>query len=414
MKNTYIFVTNTLYDIGGAQLYLNNKCQYLLNNNYNVYILTSEHGSNILFDVLKNNKKHIYEELRYPPFYFSEYRQNKLVKDILKGMDYRSSSKIYIESCFLKSSYWGEMIASELKAKHIVYLLQESFNSINNVTKSFLEFKYQRRELAGIKPDSLYYLFNKNDFYKENSFYLKPRSATKLFSNNVQESLKKIQKVDLNLCSISRLDKPHVKLLIKDVIEFSKENENMNIQLILIGESVNPEEFNNFIKLVEPIDNLSLIFLGRLFPIPASILNVVDIFIGTAGAATLTVKEKKLTIVYNNEYKVVGLLGIHTMESYYGVLTEKEKKLQEWLEILKSPKIRSLYEKKIPKNYKSIDNDYSDHIDFILNGSKTRKYNLSFLYKRSVKDYFIYLIINYLGIKNFELIVNFKNKITNK
>jgi len=116
------------------------------------------------------------------------------------------SDSIIVESHTIDLACWGELLASKLKATHLVFLLHEEFNVLPNDLYKYFEFKHFQRRLAGITKRSLIELFEPYKQLQEiESFSLHAICYAPVLNvgNNILDSLKKH---DINLGCITRLE----------------------------------------------------------------------------------------------------------------------------------------------------------------------------------------------------------------
>ena len=152
MKN-YIFITFSIINAGGSQLYVRNKSEYLQKNGYNVYVFSATEGS-VLINGLKKYKPYIIHDLAYSPLVLSNMTINNVLNRISESVCFDKTETI-VETHSIQFGLWGELLAEKIHAKHFLYSLEES-NSLPNI--SFLEFttyKWRQIAFAGIMKRSL-------------------------------------------------------------------------------------------------------------------------------------------------------------------------------------------------------------------------------------------------------------------
>lgn len=407
MVKKYIFITNTIYDIGGGQLYINNKSHYLSKLGWEVFVFSSEKGNLIMVDGLSKFRGGIIEDLRYPPFYYTKKRINRVlnvVKNIVCKNHY-NNGEVIVESNFIKTAYWGEMLAKQLNAINYIYLLQETFDKMHFGAYTFFKFKQNRRELVGIKKETIKILFEDFEPISDQYCYNLPAKAfISTVSNYKFDPLDRLTKSDITLCCISRLNKKFVRNMIDEVLIFGENHKNLKIQFILIGGSTEHDLEQAFTRLFSQ-SHIDLVLLGRVFPIPMLLFERVDIFIGVAGAAKITAREKKITLVYNiSDNIIVGVLGIDTVDPLFG--TPKELlPLSSWLhKILIVDKLHrdQFFLKKIHLPLEVL--DYQDHLEFIIKNFNKKSYDFSFQKNMSIKHTVFKLGFLFFGMDRFESI----------
>lgn len=73
----YIFFTDSIVNIGGGQLYVKAKMEYLHREGWTVYIYSHINGEILIREFIPFTQ-YIYTELNVYPFYLSRYRREKI------------------------------------------------------------------------------------------------------------------------------------------------------------------------------------------------------------------------------------------------------------------------------------------------------------------------------------------------
>lgn len=404
----YIILTPNITNIGGAQIYVANKKKFLEEAGWKVEIYSIVEGQIIIKDIniFKNN---IIKELLYSPLLYSKTKRLHIVNRLLKKDNFE---ELIIESNTIPLALWGEIVAKQTNGKHIIYLLNEYFEDFSNSIFKFLDFKHKRRELAGIHNRSLELLFKGYKKIAENERY----SLRAVCGNSVGDVpnyiLDNIQKKDINIGCISRLEKPFINTMIDEVVQFSEKISNMTIQLILVGGSPDESIEQKIIKKTKKVKNLNVIMTGRLFPIPKVLFKLVDIFIGVAGAAGVSANEGVLTLTVDvSNHKPIGLLGYDTFDTLY-TNYDRDISISEALEkILIKEQIQRKEDIKI--NYKIVDfrKEYLNHLDFIYASDEKKYYYEINGIKLETKDFIKKYLMKVVGINLYEEIMRHRSKL---
>ena len=119
---------------------------------------------------------------------------DKCIKMMLQKIP--NSEEIIIETGTVVTSYWGEILASKLKCRHVIFLLDEYNNKIGLSNASYYNFKYNRGELLCISDRSLEKIFSKYFLVAGNPY------AFKAYCHNSIEDIstdldKKIREIKL-------------------------------------------------------------------------------------------------------------------------------------------------------------------------------------------------------------------------
>jgi len=386
-------------------------------------VFSSETGNRILLNELETSILNIIPELRYPPYLYNAGMRNKVLYNIVKRVNEQknqSNCEIVIESHFVKMAYWGELLAKLLLAKNMVYLIQETFHKLSKVEVNYFLFKLKRKELAGITQSSLDNLFNKQILIKtEEKYYLKALSLNSYLVDYKVPEIEGLEKCDLNIGCISRLDKFYIKEIIEEVIIYCNQHAYNQVQLILIGDS-NNESLLRFIEAKsDEVSNLKIIKLGRIFPIPIGLLKKIDFFIGAAGSALITAYEGKLTLTLNVETGMpVGLLGIDTLDVLYGKPINNLS-ISQWINRIIN--IGNSVEEKVLKQMITedltkinLEEEFNNHMRFIESSNQIPEYSTKFLNNHNVSTLMNRITMSVFGLSLFEKIKLIMHKLSGK
>lgn len=351
----YIFLTNTIGSIGGSQLYISRKVDYLKKYNWDVEVYYTDFGNVMIENLKPYLPNHL--QILSVPFQIVTKKQRKNVLNKFTASEYT-----IVESHLDGLSIWGEYIAKHIRAKHIVYLLCEHFPPLSDSLGTFLRFKLRQKLLYGITSESIPALF-REDF--DGSLYkLLAVGAFSSVGGN-DERISAIPKADYTILSLGRLDKPYIPFMIASVKDFSEEYNLSKINLIVIGDS----QYRD--KLFEPLNsihNIHVFQLGNMSPIPQNVFTISDVAIATAGCVVVTSRNDVPTIVVDgNDYSAIGVMGYTTKNSLFRDVEEPPVRIKSLLEDIL---IKKMYPKKGIRNTDS-PIDYSAHqriIDQDFNG----------------------------------------------
>ncbi len=382
MKNgIYIIITPTISNVGGSQIYSLNKIHYLRRNGFKTFIVHSNIGNNIIIDELKQFTYYGYNKLKFPAQFFTQNERNKLIRKLICSLQITSTDNIIIESHTITCATWGELIASKLNAKHLIYLLSEYPKLENNGYFTFLKFKYNRKELAGITPHSLNFLFKNWLSIEANKCWSLPAYCSNVLDDIRIKFSIPFEKYDYIIGSIGRIDKPFILDALDDIILFSKSVHEKQLLLILIGGGSNRNK-TKIINKLKRQKNITLYITGNIYPIPIELIKKIDVFLSTAGSCRVSNSIGKLTISFDvNDKKPIGILNHTTTNTIYRNLNEPKLSLFELLnDILINKKYK---ENIIPINLQILnDIDFKSHLEFILSSKKEKQYfNISFINK---------------------------------
>ncbi len=397
MNKRYI-ILSTFFDMGGGQLYVRNKVDYLQKKGWHVDVYTGRSGK-LLIPEMEKYKDNYYPELDDFPFYFSRKKREQIINDIIGQ---KKINETIIESSKAPYAVWGEMLAERVKAKHIFFDLDEEFPKYDSWYYHFADFKHKRREIAGIIPQSMQRMFRDHKIIEQGENYNLKFICQNTISTENNRIVDNIEKTDINLSCISRLDKNYIMPMIREIVLFAKMHREKTISLILVGDAKDSLIIDRLKHTVMNTDNIRLHLLGYLSPIPQSLIDRTDIFIGTSGSAIMTAQEGKITItVDTSTCRPIGILGY---DIDVGVFLEKEnpfESLSVYLEYLcysadKNKIIKYIKENNKPKmDYMR---EFDTHMDFIKKSDRAKDYFQFDDFR--IGEHFAFIIVKLIGKKN--------------
>lgn len=397
----YVILTESIIKVGGAEIYVRNKYNYLKREGWDVLIVSMREGE-IRIEDLKKYKSYIRTELQIHPFAYSVKRRKKIISTIISFVHTDYSQKIILESNSLRLSLWGELIAQQLQAKHLLYSLEERGTINGKGLLDFLRFKHQRKEFAGITHKSLPCLFAP-------FFQVPPEEAYELAAscNNSIEDIecKWIQQLpvaDYCIASLGRLEKPFVQTVLLDVNEFVSTHLDKTFTLLFIGgESSGTFVQEQIQRLFAKYSNVHVHITGFIFPIPLSLIRKADVFLSSAGSASTTFRLGIPTISYDvRDWQPIGIMGKTTKHAMFRDNEVKVKGSDLLQEILVEKKYNFVA---VPFEKKEL--DYSSHLAFLSKSASNveyfdfSKYEISRIEEIKI---FIYKLLGYRGYKMIE------------
>ena len=265
-----------------------------------------------------NYSQYEFPELTYTPRCYSKNTVKKTVNSIARLISRRcNGSKCIIESDAVNRAVWAELIAKRVGkgAKHQVVLLQETHDYDDDV-KRFLRFKYDRHELAGITDKSMSLVFG------DDTVETREDSRIYAYCNNVIEencrddfSSKLNKDAALTFGSIGRLDKKCVNGILKGFRTYAKNHPEKRYNLVLIGGATGKKRIAQIREVMSRSKNIDLIITDYLYPIPASLINSIDLFVSTAGSSVVSFWNHQPTImVHPVTGEPTGILGLDDFE----------------------------------------------------------------------------------------------------
>jgi len=367
---SFILFCRAIIDVGGSQLYARNKAIYYKSKGWDVKIFSFRSGA-IYIQGLEEYESCIFPEIGFPSFLYSKKEKERILKSILSFI-YKSEEYV-IESDSILLSSWAEELAQKVHGKHFLYLLDEQPHTFG-LNRDFLDFKYDRSEVAGITDKVIQFVFpdkylNKtdNDGLVIQAFCI--NSIDDIEGSNLHIKLNSEVKIGV----LGRLNKPYVKPITHKLVEYIKKNKNLNFSVVYIGGSPNQNEINYLEYIYNKLPNAEMHVTGFICPVPRTFLEKFDFFISTSGSANALYKAGFLTIsVDGYNFNPNGIMGITTDKTL-----DPEDNQPQLEKILNDLIVEKLYKKE-----QLTRNDYYDpnyyfepHIKFVENSK-----NLSNVY----------------------------------
>lgn len=404
--NLYIFLTDSIVKVGGAEIYVRNKCNYLKDTGWNVFIFSTDEGE-IRIEDLKEYKPYIRKEFQIPPFAYSFEHRNQLIESIIALSNAYNPHKIVLESNSLRLSLWGELIAQQLHAKHLLFILEEKPMIRGKGLLDFLQFKYRRRELAGIAKESLQLLFAPYFKISADESYFLPAYCTNPIEDIECSWLRDIPDADFCLASFGRLEKPYLQTVLTDMEEFISSHTSKTFNLIFIGGERTGFSVQNQIKrMFSKYPNVYVLITGFLFPVPLSLIRRVDVFLSSAGSASATNQLGIPTISYDTiDKQPIGIMGKTTKHSLF---REDEPKVK-GCDLLQEILIENKYEFTIVPFVKRKP-DYSLHMIFLERSENVLEYFDFSNYKLGRIENFKMLVYKLGGYWGYEKVKKYYTK----
>lgn len=223
------------------------------------------------------------------------------------------------------------------------------FPKVYSENLDFCYFKWKRKELIATK-DNLPKLFNG---YKNVTEPLSEMPPTFVEMYPIQDvdfpKINEIEKLDWNICHVGRIEKTYVPYIIEGVGELARRYPGKKINFIFVGDVKTKLDFIN--QTFRDCPNVTLTFLGFLFPIPRILFSKIDVVSAISQSAIFTANDGVLTITSStvNPKKTPGLLGYDVSDLKDSIWGEVSFT---YLEILENVLVKHLYDKaeyKLPK-----------------------------------------------------------------
>ena len=405
----YVIFTPCIINMGGAQMYVRNKCIHMHEQGWDVDIITSQYGVIYIHDLKKYD--YVIPELGFNYFLFSKTKRERIIQDILKRLQCDRYDEIVIESTCISESTWAEVVAERIGGRHLFYNLQEHNNISSKVVQAFLIFKYLRHELVGIVEKSLYNMFLPFRPINKDASYSLPACCNNVVEDIESPLLEQIKNYhrDYIVGCLSRLDKPFVIPALKDFISYVTLHPEKQYLLLMIGGAPEKSTYVSDIrKLFIDVKNVNLIITGYLFPVPLKLFELCDAFFTSAGSTRVCMRSGVPSISYDaNDFRPIGILGRTTKNTLLRGDNEHPIELSELLDDILVNK-KYLKEASIYHLYKV---DFSLHDKFLAQMSPTKEY---FDFENVQKDGAerkLSFLLNMVGAENYYKLGEIKKRV---
>lgn len=405
----YIFLVYTIFNIGGAELYLRNKKRYVKSIGYEPIIIYCYNKGDIIISDFGNDCYYV-SDILYPPCCFSTKKQRQIIYSLLDVINGDQSA--IIETHWPKISLWGEMLAEKLQCKHLLYCLEERYTKFTPMMYKYLDFKFFRGELAGINDKTIQFLFgNHRKIENGDKYILLPYEG-----ENVEDIISPLngivdKNIDIRIGCIGRLEKPYVIETIRSIAEYCNNHPTQKLQLILIGGT--KEQY--IISLIEntklSVCNLDIVVTGYVYPIPLSLLYDMSFIIGGSGAVWSPARHKILTVSMDVNGKPIGVLGITTQNCQHRDENDKDSDdLHYYIESIVKGKYKSSDICLQFPTYKQPEEVFKFHMTYINNSVQNKLYYdvKKILYKNIFIYYVLFGVNNYNKYKHIKRIIKKK------
>lgn len=302
----YVFITMSACQIGGAEQYIYNKCLFLERLGFRVHVISGLKRP-FMIHGLKCFEKECIPCVMYAPSSFSKINRRKLLNVMKRLIAPTDTDSILIESNGIAQALWGELLASDLKCKHVYFDLYELYD-FNTQQKDYIRYKCCRNEIAGITRTSIGQMLEEPE-----TEYTEAISAC---CNNVvadckDEYLNNISNdIDYIIGYMGRLEKKCLPNVLKEFQKFAVRYNSKKIVFVFIGGANNKRITENIKKELMNYANVEVVITGYVYPISRSLIKKVNIFVSTAGSAIVSYYDHIPTImVHPVEGYSIGIIG---------------------------------------------------------------------------------------------------------
>ena len=310
---TYIFIIRRICHISGAQQYVYNKVKFLEEQGWRVLVFSSIHRE-VLIHGFERYQKYIIPALYFSPSVFRKRDVDSTINKIINEIGNCHGDACVIESDSLPRAIWGELIASRLNCRHLAFFMQE-WHHYDDEMKSFLRFKYERHELAGITTDSLFQMFGDESIEARDDTRISAQCKNVVVDCEDRYSQLLDDTSDYTLASIGRLNKPCVPAIIDGFCSYVSRYPDKRFNVVMIGGSLVKGKVDEVRKHMKEYNNINLVMTGDMYPIPLSFVQKIDVFVSAAGSAGATFIVGQPTVRVNPANgEPIGVMGLDNLE----------------------------------------------------------------------------------------------------
>lgn len=285
----YLLFSHAIVGMGGEQQFLFNKTQFLARKGWEPFVFSGHRGI-VRISPLARFVPLIRRELMYPPCVFRKRFVEKAIAAILRAVG-DVSEGVRVESTGVYSSQWAELLAQRLGAQHVVFSVEEQQNRRYSTDfLRFCSFKHDRRELFGINPASLHWLFRGfRDVPVSDEF-----AFSAVLGNVVDVSATSspfpLPPSDFNIAGIWRTHKPGFLECMRALVPFLEHHADRTFNVVVIGSGNNPRTEEVAAHLFRRMPHVHFVVLGFVYPIPLGLLRQMDVFVSTAGSSRVPMR----------------------------------------------------------------------------------------------------------------------------
>ncbi len=328
----YVILCKGIEDLSGAPRYVNNKCSYLKEQGWEVFVFWSYDVSRAQLEHLIpfDKKEFIYHELHFFPCWFTKRRQNGVIDRIAKRIG--PADQIVIESNKLQLGAWGEMLARKLNAKHINFVTTEKIKIHYKETFEFCYTKLRRNEFFCINAAMVKQMFsNFVELERPEDYYWSASPGVEIEDYSFPD-FDNLPEADYTITSFGRT-KGYFPNMLDELNDFISSHPDKSFNVFFLGDLNNAE----MIRIKLDLRNVHLsIHPEAVKVIPLQMITKSDVIIATAGCANIAARSGgKVLSMDVNLKKPLGLLRYTTLDSNtYSGKYENNRSLSEWLQAL--------------------------------------------------------------------------------
>lgn len=330
----YIFMTFAVFGIGGTQIYVRNKLNFLRKQGWDVCVITTEpQGKDgVVVKELSPYQNAVFPELMKNPNLYTKKEREEIIDRICTVIGDVTSESV-IEPNFIQVTFWGELLAKRLGIRNFVFLIQEDYRIRIKDYLDFFKFKYDRGELAVNTKQALRILFDGYCHIPEGQ-----NACLDAFCHNAVEDCEdthasNLPKADFVIGSAGRINKPFVLPMTQQITEFAMEHPKDTFLIVFMGGSPEKKDYEDIYAATSCTGNLSVYITGAIFPVPFSLIKSADVYVSSAGSAWMTAEMGFITIAVDGiDYMPIGIVGKTTNDTIHRTAGQEVVPLNDLLE----------------------------------------------------------------------------------
>lgn len=363
MRKKYVFFTNSLGGFSGGPSYVRNKTKWLKQQGWDVVAFdsTSQIFEPIQFEILKEFEHNRFPELYFHPSWYSIRKREKIINFlILKIGDF---NQCIIESNLLILSEWAELVAAQIKAQHIVYIITELGNVKILKEYNYLKFKVTHGGLYTINALRYKKLFSEFESISDDE--AKMHCLTAMNGSSIEDtednSVPKNLNVDYVIGHFGR-DKEYLPFFFQEVVSFANHHKEKKLALLCLGLST----INKYYDIFQCVNNLKVYVIPSRDPIPKSFFDKCDLIVGTAGCASMAYRHgSKVISMSVEDCKPLGFMGLTTQSSTFRNI-DNDCETRTLSELLEDFYLHNRYENYLFKKAPEYVINYQSHLESVI------------------------------------------------
>ncbi len=391
----YIFLADSISHVGGSQLYVSSKVNWLESEGWQVTVFFERFSDDIVLDNLKRFRGNYLPALSVPFAIADEKTRKRTAKRVVPT----SGDKVIIECHLSNYCFWGEYFGNLCGGMTVCYPLSEAFAKMDQGERDFFFHKLKQNLLFGIADNSIPLMLGKCALTENRALSAvgcKANVSDEDYTLPIREDAKTI-------LSFGRLEKYYIPNMVSSIKKFLNRHKDSFFNIVLLGDTTDQTVKDSIFSSLSECPNSMVFCTGYLNPVPKSIFEKSDVAIASAGSVKDAAAQGVLSISVDAfDYKAIGIYGVTTDKSLF---RDGEKPI-EIDDLLEDILINNKYSRKDIKPV-SRSLDYSKHKEIIDRYAPNVPYEIHFsplTLKNKIKRVFISVVGCEIYVKYFAVI----------